>query len=406
MRSATPVVSAPRPILEGLRVVELSAFVAAPLGGTTLASLGADVVRIDPVGGGMDAHRWPEHNGESLYWAGLNQGKRSVTIDTRDPKGEALVVQLAAKAGILLTNLPVRGALAYERLIAARPDLIMVAITGAFDGSIAVDYTVNASLGFPWVTGPEGYEAPVNHVLPAWDALTGYLAATGILAAELRRRTSGEGQLITLSLADVALSIAGNLGLIGEAELVTESRGRYGNHLFGSFARDFRTRDGRYAIVVALTQRQWRSLVKATGIEDAVALIERGGPHLDDEGDRFASRHQICAALEPWFASHTLAEVERIFNEANVLWGPYRTFKELMHHELSRPIRNPILREVDQPGIGTYHRAASPLDFSGAPRVPAARSPGMGEHTKVVLMSWLGLSSADVDTLTSEGVVA
>src|SRR6185369_13284754 len=134
--------------------------------------------------------------------------------------------------------LPVRQGLSYERLRATRPDLIMLVITGASDGTTAVDYTVNAGVGFPWVTGPASHAGPVNHVLPAWDALTGYLAATAILAAELRRRTSGEGQLITLSLADVALSVAGNLGLIGEAELVAEPRARYGNHLYGSFARD------------------------------------------------------------------------------------------------------------------------------------------------------------------------
>jgi 2-methylfumaryl-CoA isomerase len=402
---AEPMNSATRPILDGLRIVELSAFVAAPLGGATLAALGADVVRIDPPGGGIDAHRWPEHRGQSLYWAGLNQGKRSVTIDTRDPKGEQLVVDLIASAGILLTNLPVREALSYERLRAKRPDLIMVAITGAFDGSIAVDYTVNAATGFPWITGPEGHDGPVNHVLPAWDALTGYLAATGILAAELRRKATGEGQEITLSLADVALSVAGSLGLIGEAQLVEQPRGRFGNHLYGSFARDFQTRDGRHAIAVALTKRQWQSLVKATGIGAAVAAIEQRGLRLDDEGDRFAARDELCAALEPWFASHTLQEIEHAFGEHGVLWGPYRTFKELVEHETRRSTPNPILQQVDQPGIGKYLHAASPLGFSGAPRVPAARSPAFGEDTKKILTTWLGLSAEDVDALTRDGVV-
>src|SRR5215831_5724452 len=103
-------------ILAGLRVVELSAFVAAPLGGATLAALGADVIRVDPLGGGVDIGRWPLYGGRSLYWDGLNRGKRSVTLDLRSERGAAIAARLAAAAGTVLTNLPQRGPLAFERL--------------------------------------------------------------------------------------------------------------------------------------------------------------------------------------------------------------------------------------------------------------------------------------------------
>src|SRR5215470_18992049 len=109
-------------ILAGLRVVELSAFVAAPLGGATLAALGADVVRVDPLGGGIDIGRWPLHAGRSLYWQGLNRGKRSVTLDLRSERGQEVAARLAADAGTVLTNLPARGALAHDRLKQRRPD--------------------------------------------------------------------------------------------------------------------------------------------------------------------------------------------------------------------------------------------------------------------------------------------
>ncbi|MGH7765221.1 MAG: CoA transferase, partial [Candidatus Dormibacteraceae bacterium] len=196
--------------MSGLRIVEVSAFVAAPLAGVTLASLGADVIRVDPHGGGIDINRWPMHRGKSLYWAGLNQGKRSVTFDTRTDEGRARVARLMTApgegGGIVLTNLPVAGWNSYEELAKLRPDLIMLVITGDRDGRPAVDYTVNAALGFPWVTGPQGLSGPVNHVLPACDAMTGYLAALAIVAADRHRRATGEGQLIELSLADVGLS--------------------------------------------------------------------------------------------------------------------------------------------------------------------------------------------------------
>src|SRR5690606_33142123 len=108
-------------ILKGLRVVEGSAFVAAPLGGMTLAQLGADVIRFDQIGGGLDAHRWPlGKNGESLFWAGLNKGKRSIQIDLRSKEGQEIASALIASGGddggIFLTNFPARGWLAYEAL--------------------------------------------------------------------------------------------------------------------------------------------------------------------------------------------------------------------------------------------------------------------------------------------------
>src|SRR5260370_29269181 len=98
-------------ILAGLRVVEISAFIAAPLGGATLAAMGADVIRVDPPGGGVDIARWPLHRGRSLYWAGLNLGKRSVTIDMRHGPRQANVAKLTTPpgegGGIFLTTLPV-----------------------------------------------------------------------------------------------------------------------------------------------------------------------------------------------------------------------------------------------------------------------------------------------------------
>jgi 2-methylfumaryl-CoA isomerase len=399
-------VTAGGPILAGLRVVELSAFVAAPLGGATLAALGAEVVRVDPPGGGIDAGRWPLHRGKSLYWAGLNQGKRSVNLDTRTPRGQELAARLAAEAGVVLTNLPATGWSSYERLRARRPDLIMAVLTGNPDGSAAVDYTVNAAVGFPYVTGPEGWEGPVNHVLPAWDALAGGLLATGLLAAELHRARTGEGQLLTLSLADVALWIASSLGFLAEAQLVPEPRQRLGNDLYGTYSRDFETADGRRLIVVALTPRQWRALVEAAGLAEAVGRLEAERElDLRREGDRFRARHQISALLERWIGKRSFAEVGRAFDARGVLWGPYRTFQELVREDPRCSPANPMLGEVDQPGIGRYLRAASPLAFGAAERLPPRPAPPMGADTPAVLASWLGLGDAEIEALAAEGVI-
>ena len=122
--------------LSGLKVVEISAFVAAPLGGMTLAQLGADVIRIDPIGGNIDANRWPiSKDGTSIYWASLNKGKRSVTLDLKSEEGQKIATQLIAEAGTLVTNLPARGWLSYENLIQHREDLVMLRLNGSHDGS-------------------------------------------------------------------------------------------------------------------------------------------------------------------------------------------------------------------------------------------------------------------------------
>lgn len=395
------------PILDGLKVVELSAFVAAPLGGATLASLGAEVIRIDPPGGGIDAKRWPLKDGESIYWSGLNAGKKSLCIDTRSEAGQELATSLIAEAGIVLTNLRVHGWNEYDRLRQRRSDLIMAVLTGNPDGSTAVDYTVNAAVGFPFVTGPADLEGPVNHVLPAWDALAGYMLAAGLIAAELRRVRSGEGQLINLSLADIALSIAGNLGYIGEAALLPDQlRRRVGNDLFGTYSRDFRTSDGHYVIAVALTGRQWASLIEASGIADGVRGVEAEfGVDLRDEGVRYDRRREIGALIEPWVAGHTLAEVRAAFDQHEVLWGPYQTFAELVAHDPRASTANPMFAEVDQPGLGRYVRAAAPLTFSGADRVPPRPSSRMGADTQDVLRSWLHLPEDEIARLIAARVI-
>jgi 2-methylfumaryl-CoA isomerase len=377
-------------ILFGLRIVEMSAFVAAPLGGATLAAMGADVIRVDPPGGGVDIGRWPLHRGRSLYWAGLNQGKRSVTIDTRHESGQEKVAKLITApgegGGIFLTNLPVSGWNTYDELKKLRGDLIMVVITGNRDGSAAVDYTVNAALGFPFITGPEGSDGPVNHVLPAWDAMTGFLAATAILAAERHRRVAGEGQLVELSLSDVGLAVAGHLGLIGEAVLEDEPRGRYGNHVYGTLGRDFVTRDGRRVVVLALTPRQWRSLVEATGLSGEFRNLEaRLGLYFNNEGDRWRGRQEICELLQAWIAVRNLSSVASVFDAQNVMWGPYQTFKELVAGDPRASAANPLFTDIDHPELGVYPTPGSPVRFGAANPVPVKPAPKLGEHTEEVL---------------------
>lgn len=399
-------------ILDGLRIVEGSAFVAAPLGGMTLAQLGAQVIRFDPIGGGLDRGRWPvTTEGRSLFWAGLNKGKRSIQIDLACEAGRELVAALITApgpdAGLFLTNFPARGFLDYDRLAERRPDLIMVNIVGNHDGTSAVDYTVNPATGFPWATGPRHLSVPFNHLLPAWDAITGALATAGLLAAERARARTGAGQYVQIALSDTAFWMVGNLGKIAEVQINRHERAKDGNYLYGAFGRDFSTKDGHRVMIVALTLRQWRNLVTATGLQDSFDAIARlMNVDLDEEGGRFAARELLGATLKPWVLSRTLQELRETFDEHGVSWGPYQTFTELVEHDPRCSVANPMFAEVNQPGIGTYLMPGSPLAFTGAERLRPARAPVLGEHTDEVLAGVLGLSQAEIGRLHDQGVVA
>jgi 2-methylfumaryl-CoA isomerase len=394
--------------LADMRVVEGSAFVAAPLGGMTLAQLGADVIRFDQIGGGLDTQRWPlAPSGRSLFWAGLNKGKRSIQVDLHSPEGRELVEALVGAVGVFLTNFPARGWLAYDSLRARREDLIMCALTGNPDGSSEVDYTVNPATGFPWATGPRDLAVPLNSVLPAWDAIMGGLAVTGILAAERHRTRTGEGQLIKLALSDVAFAMVGNLGRIAEVQVGGRDAERDGNYLYGAFGHDFGTSDGRRVMIVALTGRQWTALVEVTGTAEAFRSLEGVTGHdLSSEDGRFGARDLIAAVLRPWFAARTLDEIRAAFEDTGVSWGPYQTFRQLVEEDPRASQANPMFSMLDQPGIGSYLVPASPLELTAAGRLPARPAPALGEHTEEILAGVLGLGDAEIGRLLDAGTVA
>ncbi|MEW2355445.1 CoA transferase [Spirillospora sp. NPDC029432] len=399
--------------LAGMRVIELSSFVASPLGGMTLAQLGADVIRVDQSGGGPDIGRWPlAPSGTSLYWAGLNKGKRSVTADLRSPEGRAIVARLIAatggqggQGGIVLTNAAPRAGLSYEELRADRPDLIHLRLLGHRDGRNAVDYTVNAELGLPYLTGPEDHDGPVNHALPVWDVACGLYVAVGLLAAERHRARTGEGRRVEVALRDVALATLGNLGYLAEAQLREEPRPRLGNDLFGDFGRDFGTADGRRVMVVTLSGRHWRDLVAVTGLGEVVAALERAyGADFRRAGDRYAHREPLAGVLAPWFAARTHAEIERDLKDTSVLHGRYGGLGELVADGAAALRSDPLMGVLDQPGAGAHLAPGPPLLFDGRQDVPRP-APVLGEHTDEVLGELLALPAGELADLRGRGVV-
>jgi 2-methylfumaryl-CoA isomerase len=398
-------------ILSGMTITEHAAFVAAPFATLSLVKLGATVIRIDPLEGGIDYRRWPlSPSGQSLYWAGLNKGKKSVAIDLRSPEGrelaQAIVTAPGEDSGLFVSNLPATGWLDYDALRKQRADLIMISIVGNRDGSTALDYTVNCAVGFPTATGPADGTLPVNHVLPAWDFICGQTAATALLAADRHRRRTRSGQRIRIALSDVACAIVAEMGLTAEVELGGSGRARYGNDIYGAFGRDFATSDGRRLMVAAVSLGQWKALCRATGLEDTIAKFERRtGTDLGKESDRFAARQQIADFLEPWFAARTLADTRRALDAERVCWGPYQSFEQLVADDPRCSIGSDLFGMVDHPGIGTTLTPASPIDFSACEPTPPQPGPLLGQHTDEVLSDLLGLSGATIAALHDRKVV-
>ena len=375
----------------------------------TLAQLGAEVIRIDPLGGNIDYNRWPlAPNGNSIYWASLNKGKKSVTLALDTAEGQDLARRImcapGADAGIVLTNLPANGWMSYAALSQHRPDLIMMRLVGNYDGSGAMDYTVNCASGFPIATGPN--EDPINHVLPAWDVCAGLYLSVGLLAAERARRLEGKGQEIVLALSDVMLATVANLGYVADVQVNCSSREPIGNDLYGAFGRNFKTADSREVMLVAISNRQWKAIGKATGLTGKFAMI---APLMDvdlaSEGGRFAARHAIAAVLEPWFAARTLAQIKAALDGAGVLWGPYQDFKQLVAEDPRCSVANPLFGEVDQPGIGRVLSARGPLAFNRSAVPPPCAAPTLGADTQSVLTDVIGLAPSDIRRLRDQRVI-
>ena len=275
---------------------------------------------------------------------------------------------------------------------------------GARDGSVNVDYTVNAITGFPLVTGPADHRGPVNNVTPAWDIATAYAGALAILAAERHRRLTGQGQRIVLPLQDMALAATSALGYIGEAVINQVDRPRFGNDIYGAFGRDFRTRDGRWVMICAVSERHIDALAQAAGLRETFAAIERKkAVDLKTDTGRWEARAELSAAIETWVAGLTADEVAAALNKVSALWSPYFTFRELARDK--RVGENPMFSQLEQPGIGRYPVAATPFEFGAVARQAPTPAPALGQHTDEILAGILRLPGHEIARLHDEKIV-
>lgn len=392
-------------LLPGLTVIEASSFVASPTAGLYLAQMGAEVIRVDQIGGGPDFRRWPvTDKGDSLYWENLNRAKKSVALDLGRPEGRELLQALVRATGQFVTNFPVKGFLAHDTLAEGRPDLITVRVMGWADGSPALDYTVNNAVGYPMLTGagPE----PVNHVLPAWDLLTGAYAAFALMAALRRRDATGEGGEIRLPLSDVAIGTVANLGGIAEVLDTGTDRPRLGNTVFGLFGRDFVTRDGKRTMIVVVTHRQWANLIAALNLGDAIARVEaeRGVSFATDDGLRFNHRDALFPLFEAAIGSRDHADLAAAFDKGGIVHSVYGAMADAVR-DPRLVTDNPIFGTANDPSGTSYPAAGAFATLPGAHRGPPRPAPRNGQHSEQILAERLSLSSGEIGRLFDAGIV-
>jgi crotonobetainyl-CoA:carnitine CoA-transferase CaiB-like acyl-CoA transferase len=395
-------VSAP---LAGIRVLDLSRFLAGPYCTMTLADLGAEVWKIEHPAGGDDTRAWrpPEAGGESTYYFSINRSKRSLAIDLKVPSGLAAVKALAARADVLIANfLPDalhRFGLEYAALAPDNPRLVHCTVTGY--GAVGMrsshagyDFVIQGESGLMAITGvPDGQ--PVKFGVAIADLLAGMNASQAILAALYAREKLGCGQAIDISLLDGALAVLINVG----AGVLNAGAGdeRYGNaHASVVPYQTFVTADG--AIVLACgNDRQFRLLCGP--------VLER--PALAADG-RFATnraRVEHRTILIP-----LLAEIVRAIPTARLLAalraagvpaGEIRSVPAAL--AAPEVVERGMIATVSHPQAGTLRLVGSPLHLAMTPPVPPQPPPLLGEHTRSVLHDVLGLDEQALDRLERDG---
>lgn len=400
-------------LLSGLSLVEVSSFVASPTAGLYCAQMGAEVIRVDQIGGGLDYDRYHlTEEGRSLSWENLNRAKKSVAVNMRTAEGRELVQELARKTGQLVTNVPEASFLSHETLKSGRDDMITVRIMGWGDGRQAMDFTVNAASGYPMMTGPADWDPdsapPVNQLLPAWDFICGAYTAFALMAALRHRDATGEGGEVRIPLGDVAIGTVANSGAMAEMLYRGSDRERLGNAIWGAFGRDFRSKDGKRFMVAALTSKQWAGLVEAFGLAAQIAKLEEkhGVQFAHSDHFRFTYREELFSLFQSVADTLNYEALETRLRAAGTTFERYRT----MHEAATDPqlvTENPLFTVSDANPSGFEYPAAGPFanipeQSRGAPH-PA---PYLGGNTEEVLAERLGLGSGEIGKLMDAGIVA
>ncbi|MEN5179015.1 CaiB/BaiF CoA-transferase family protein [Comamonas testosteroni] len=405
--------------LDGIKVLDLSRVLAGPWCAQMLGDLGADVVKVERPIAGDDTRHWGppylhtddgEKTDQASYYTCCNRNKRSITIDMATPEGQALIVELARDADILVENFKVGGlkayGLDYESLTKINPRLIYCSVTGfgqtgPYAPRAGYDLMVQAMSGMMSITGhPDGEPGggPLKVGVAVTDVFTGIFSCSSILAALHARHRTGEGQHIDMALLDVGMSVLANqaVGYLN-ANVIPERAGNI--HPSVGPYQDFPSKDGNVLLAIG-NDGQFARFCAATGNPDWSQ-----DARFTKNSDRIINRKALAELLYPLMKTRTTAEWIKLLEDKAVPCGPINNIAEAFDDEQvkARGLHVQTPRDAGD-GIGTISTVASPMRLTATPPVVRRPPPAMGQHTDEILAE-MGRSQAQIAELRESGVV-
>jgi crotonobetainyl-CoA:carnitine CoA-transferase CaiB-like acyl-CoA transferase len=394
------------PPLAGFRVLDLTRFLAGPYAAMVLADLGADVIKVEQPGGGDNARGFgPFHeSGESWSFIQVNRGKRSVALDLKDPRGAALVRRLAARSDLVLESfrpgVAARFGLSYDDVRALRPDVLFCSVsafgqTGPYAHRPGFDIMAQGVTGVLRMTGqPDGRPAKVGFA--AADIAAGMTAVQAVLAAQLVRAATGQGQYIDVALTDslLAWTVWEAGGYFGAGNVPRPAGTR---HRLSAPYQAFRTSDG-YVTIAAFTGPLWERTARVLGAPQWL-----DDPRFATPEARLAHPDELEEAIEAVTAARSTAEWLALLETAGVPAGPVLRYDETLHDE--QVTAREMIREMDHPLMGPVRTLGQPAKYGRSPAGAYARpAPWLGQHTAAVLRDELGCDTAQINELIRAGV--
>jgi len=392
--------------LEDVTVLDLSHALAGPFATTMLGDFGAQVVKIEPPGGGDIAREWgpPFYGNESAYFVHLHRNKKSIEIDLKHPEGKELFFRLLERADVVIENYRV-GALeklgiGYEHGRARNPRIIYCSIsgfgqTGPYRDRAALDLIVQAESGLVSITGEEGGRGARCGVSIA-DMTAGMYAAFGILTALHARQRTGQGQYLDVSMLEGQLSILRTtIGAYVADGVVPGPMGTAYRALLPY--QTFQTRTRNLALAVG-SDKLWRIFCPLMGLEEMVA-----DPRYATNSARNENRVTLIARLQEVFLTKAYEEWESILLPAGIPMGAINTIDRVVDHPQVKA--RGALVELEHPTAGKIRSAGVPLKLSGTPGTVREPAPLLGQHTDEVLRERLGLDDAEIARLRRAGTI-
>jgi len=391
--------------LDGVRVLDLSKVLAGPLCAQYLGDLGADVIKVEAVGQGDETRGWPPFPAPRLgtVFLSANRNKRSIAINLKSDKGQALVYELAKSADIAIesfgTGVAERLAIDADSLRALNDRLIHCSISGfgrsgPLKNAPGYDVILQAFCGVMSLTGDEGggyVRSPISPI----DQMTGVHAFSGILACLLARQKSGKGAAIQVSLFDTALGLLGyNLQTFWERGVQPAKCGSSHESLCPYQA--FEAADGPIMIGVA-NDNLWRKFCSVTDLDSIV-----DDPKYRTNADRVSHRAETLAHVQSAIAAKSVAHWNAVLNEVGIPCSPINTLAQLLDHPHTKA--NKLVMQYDHPTAGRLNCVGHPVTFLGEERDPGLPPPALGQHTDDVLKD-MGLSPARIAELRREKIV-